>query len=53
VLFAFGVALLDNSLLQPLAEACAEEGRYEFMLSVNPLNIPGATGSPVNPIAVF
>ena len=53
VLFAFGVALLDNSLLQPLAEACAEERRYEFMLSVNPLNIPGATGSPVNPIAVF
>ncbi len=30
VLFNFGVALLDNALLEPLAEACAEEGRYEF-----------------------
>ena len=53
VIFAYGVALLDNSLLQPLAEACAEEGKYEFMLTINPLNVIGGTGSPVNPIAVF
>jgi len=50
---AYGVALLDNALLQPLAEACAEEGRYEFMLTINPLVVVGGTGSPVNPIAVF
>ena len=48
-----GLPLLDNSLLQPLAEACAEENRWEFMLTVNPLHIRGGTGSPVNPIAVF
>lgn len=53
VIFAYGVALLDNSLLQPLAEVCAEEGRYEFMLTINPLKVIGGTGSPVNPIAVF
>ena len=53
VIFAYGVALLDNALLQPLAEACAEEGRYEFMLTINPLRVIGGTGSPVNPIAVF
>ena len=53
VIFAYGVALLDNSLLQPLAEACAEENRYEFMLTINPLRVIGGTGSPVNPIAVF
>lgn len=53
VIFAYGVALLDNSLLEPLANACAEEGRYEFMLTINPLNVIGGTGSPVNPIAVF
>ena len=53
VIFAYGVALLDNALLEPLANACAEEGRYEFMLTVNPLNVVGGTGSPVNPIAVF
>ncbi|MCI0437738.1 MAG: cyclase family protein [Chloroflexi bacterium] len=53
VIFAYGVALIDNSLLQPLAEACAEEGRYEFMLSINPLRVIGGTGSPANPIAMF
>ena len=51
--FAYGLALLDNALLQPLAEACGEEGRYEFMLMVSPLKIAGGTGSPVNPIAMF
>ena len=53
VLFYYGVALLDNVLLEPLAEACAAEGRYEFMLTVSPLVVIGGTGSPVNPIAVF
>ena len=53
VIYSFGVVLLDNALLQPLAEACAEEGRYEMLLCVLPLNIQGGTGSPVNPIAVF
>ncbi len=50
---AYGVALLDNALLQPLAEVCAEEGTYEFMLTINPLVVVGGTGSPVNPIAMF
>ncbi len=53
VLYAYGVAILDNALLEPLAAACAEEGRYEFLLTVNPLVIKGGTGSAVNPIAVF
>jgi kynurenine formamidase len=52
-LFAYGVALLDNALLEPLAAACAEEGRYEMLLTINPLPVIGGTGSPVNPIAVF
>ncbi|HZP57346.1 MAG TPA: cyclase family protein [Dehalococcoidia bacterium] len=52
-IFAYGVGLVDNSLLQPLAEACAAEGRYEFMLSLAPLPFVGGTGSPVNPVALF
>ena len=52
-IFAYGIGLLDNALLQPLAEACVQEGRYEFMLTVNPLRVVGGTGSPVNPIALF
>lgn len=52
-IFAYAVALVDNALLEPLAEFCMQEGRHEFMLTVNPLNVCGGTGSPVNPIAVF
>ena len=52
-IFAYGIALLDNALLQPLSEACAIESRYEFFLTVNPLVVEGGTGSPVNPVAIF
>jgi kynurenine formamidase len=53
VIFAYGVGLVDNALLEPLAAACAEEGRYDFMLMVLPLVVVGGTGSPANPIALF
>jgi len=52
-IWAFGVALVDNALLEPLANACAEEGRSTFMLTIAPLRVAGGTGSPVNPIALF
>ena len=39
--------------LEALSEAAASRNRYEFMLTVNPLALPNATGSPVNPIAMF
>ena len=38
---------------EALAEAAAARKRWEFMLMVAPLLLPKATGSPVNPIAVF
>ena len=53
VLFNYGVALIDNALLKPLADACAEEGRYAFLFMVLPLKATRGTGSPVNPIAMF
>ena len=46
-------ALVDNALLEPLAQACVEERRDEFMLIVSPLPVVGGTGSPANPLAVF
>jgi len=52
-LVAMGVPLLDNLALADLAAACAERGRYEFLLVVAPLRVEGGTGSPVNPIAIF
>jgi kynurenine formamidase len=50
---AMGVPLLDNLDLEALSAACAEEGRYEFLMVVAPLNVPGGTGSPVNPMAIL
>jgi Putative cyclase len=50
---AMGLHLLDNLDLDQLARACAEEGRWEFLLTVAPLVLSGGTASPVNPIAVF
>jgi len=35
-----------------LAESCARDGRYDFLLVAAPLPITGAVGSPVNPIAL-
>jgi kynurenine formamidase len=50
---AFGVALLDNARLEDLAAECRQQQRTDFMLLVAPLSVQGATGSPVNPIAVL
>jgi kynurenine formamidase len=52
-IFAYGVGLVDNALLWPLSEACAAEGRYEFMFVLSPLVVIGGTGSPANPLALF
>lgn len=52
-LHAFGLPLVDNALLEPLAAACQEADRDEFLLVVSPLVITGGTGSPVNPLAIF
>jgi kynurenine formamidase len=50
---AMGLWILDNANLEDVAEACRERNRWEFMVSIGPLRLHNATGSPVNPIAVF
>ena len=50
---AMGVHLLDNLQLEDVAAACAQEERWEFLCVVAPLRVPGGTGGPVNPIAIF
>lgn len=47
-----GLPLGEFWSLDTLAADCAEDGRYEFMLVAPPLNIPGALGSPINPVAL-
>jgi hypothetical protein len=39
--------------LEPLAAACAEEDRYEFFLSAQPLVVSRAVESCLNPLAIF
>lgn len=53
LLVGMGVHLLDNLRLDLLADACAAARRYEFLFVVAPLQIPQATGSPANPIAIL
>jgi hypothetical protein len=53
MLVALGSPLFDNCDLEALARTAARLGRYEFMFSAAPLAVPGGTGSPLNPIAIF
>jgi hypothetical protein len=53
VLVYLGVHIFDNVDLEALAQAAQKRKRWEFLLTVAPLAIPGATGSPANPIATF
>jgi kynurenine formamidase len=48
-----GLHLIDNLELEPLAKACAEERRWEFLLTLAPLVLFRGTASPLNPIALF
>ena len=50
---AMGLHLIDNMDLRALSSACAEDRRWEFLLSLAPLRIAGGTGCPVNPLAVL
>jgi kynurenine formamidase len=50
---AIGLHLLDYLHLENLAIVCAELRRWAFLCVIAPLRLPAATGSPVNPIAIF
>lgn len=53
VLVSMGVHLIDNMQLGRLAAACAERGRWAFLLTLAPLRLDQGTASPVNPIAML
>ena len=50
---AMGMLAADSLQLEDVARACEQEGRFEFMVVGLPLRLPGGTGSPWNPIAIF
>ncbi len=48
-----GLALVDNTDPERLAQACNEEGRWEFLFTASPIRLVGSTGAPAHPLAVF
>ena len=52
ILRDMGVYIGELWTVEELAADCAEDGRYEFFICAPPLHIPGAVGSPLNPIAI-
>ena len=48
-----GLHLIDNLALADLIAACEARQRWAFLLTLAPLRIPGGTGCPVNPTAMF
>ena len=53
VLVAFGTPIFDNCELDTLSNETNQRRRWEFLITAAPLAIPGGTGSPWNPIAMF
>ncbi|MBV06585.1 MAG: cyclase [Gammaproteobacteria bacterium] len=53
VLVGLGMPIFDNLDLEALSEAASEENRNTFLFVAAPMRVKGATGSPLNPIAVF
>ena len=50
---SIGLLIIDNADLEELAATAARLDRWEFMFSVAPIPVTGATGSVVNAIATF
>lgn len=50
---AMGLWLIDKLWLEDLARQCTTALRWDFFFLAAPLRLKRATGSPVNPIAVF
>jgi kynurenine formamidase len=50
---AQGIPLIDDVDADALAATAAKLKRWEFMLVVAPIAVPGGTGGPVNVLAIF
>ncbi len=47
-----GIPIGELWYLDDLANDCADDGVYEFMLTSAPLHMPGGVGSPPNALAI-
>jgi hypothetical protein len=53
VLNTMGMPMLDNLDLERLAQVAVQQHRWVFLLTLAPEPVPGGTGSPINPTAIF
>ena len=53
VMAGMGMLVMDNLDLDALAEEVQRQDRAEFLFVGAPLRVPGGTGSPLNPLAIF
>ena len=53
LIVAMGTPIFDNLELEDLSEEAQRQGRWDFLFTAAPLAIPGGTGSPLNPTAIF
>ncbi len=53
VIAMMGMPVFDNLDLQELASTASDKSRWTFMFVAAPLRIQGASGSPINPLAIF
>ena len=53
LLVAMGTPIFDNVNTEQIAIECAKRKRWDFVISAAPLTVPNATGSALNPIAIF
>jgi len=53
ILSGFGLPIGELFDLESLSEQCKKEGRWEFLVTSQPLNLVGGVGSPPNAIAIF
>lgn len=50
---AMGMTVADSLQFEELAAVCEQEQRWEFMVVIEAVRLPKATGAPFNPIAIF
>jgi kynurenine formamidase len=51
-LVEMGLTQGQNWVLDPLADDCADDGRYTFLLDATPLPLTQGLGTPLNPVAL-
>ena len=53
VIVGMGTPILDNCDLEQLSREANKRKRWDFLITTAPLTVAGATGSVLNPIAIF